>query len=142
MHPWARSSLFFAAGFWTALVVIGAVAIYGFGYFETKWGRGPSLQVHIWIATLGAVVSLFPAGFGFRLGTKGGTAPGPLLAATCGAAVVLLFWVIGLLLPDRIMPGALTLLLIVFAAFGTACIASVVKNRLAAGPSNNRWRGP
>jgi hypothetical protein len=133
MHPWARSSLFFAAGFWTALVVIGAVAIYGFDYFEAAWGRGPSLQVHMWIATLGAVASLFPAGYGFNLGSRGGTAPGPLLATTCGAAVVLLFWLIGLLLPDRLMPGITTLLLIVLTAFGTAYLASVVKTRLAAG---------
>jgi hypothetical protein len=142
MHPWARSSLFFAAGFWAALVVTGAVGIYGFDYFEAKWGRGPSLQVYTWIATLGAVVSLFPAGLGFRLGSRLGTAPGPLLATACGAAVVLLLWLIGLLLPDHILPGIPTVLLLVLTAFGTAYLASVVKNRVAAGPSNNRRTGP
>ena len=142
MHTWARSSLFFAAGFWGALVLIGAVAIYGFDWFEGEWGRGPSLQVHIWIATLGAAVSLFPAGFGFRLGSRDGPAPGPLLATICGAALVLAFWLSGLLLPDRLPPGPTILLLVVVAAFCLAYLVSVIKHRLAAGPSNNRWRGP
>jgi hypothetical protein len=142
MHAWARSSLFFAAGFWAAAVLTGAVGIYGFDYYERAWGRGASLQVYIWIATLGAVVALFPAAFGFRLGGGDELAPGRILATVSGAALVLVLWLISFLLPDRMPHGPIILLIDVAAAFCLAYLVSVTRNRLAAGPSNNRWRGP
>jgi hypothetical protein len=142
MHAWARSSLFFAAGFWAAVVLTGAGGIYGFDYYERAWGRGPSLQVYTWIASLGAVVALFPAGFGFRLGGGEELAPGPIVATISGAALVLVLWLISFLLPDRMPHGPIILLADVAAAFCIAYLVSVIRNRLATGPSNNRWRGP
>src|SRR5271154_5153902 len=142
MHTWARSSLFFVGGFWAATVLAGAVAIYGFNYFELAWGRGPSLQTYTWIATLGAIVSVLPAGFGFRLGSRNGPAPGPLLSAICGAALLLVLWLIALVVPDRMPTAPIMLLLIITAAFCLAYLASVGKRRYASGPSNKRWKGP
>ena len=141
-RPMARASLFFAAGLWGAVVLIGAVAIYGFDYFERALGRGVSLEVYIWVATLGAIASPFPAGFGFRLGSRDGIAPRPLLATICGAAAVLLFWLIAFLVPDHSPSGPTFWVLLAVTPFCTAYLGSVIKNRLAAGPSNNRWRGP
>jgi hypothetical protein len=76
MHAWARAAVTSAATVWVAVIVFGAVSIYGFEQYEMAWGRGASLQVYLWIASGVAFVSCFGAGVGYCVASKSGAAPG------------------------------------------------------------------
>jgi hypothetical protein len=142
MHPWARAALFFAAGLWAAVVVFGAVAIYGFDYYEGEWGRGPSLQVHIWIATLGALAALVPAALGFRLGGRKGDVPGRLLSFISGVAMTLLFLLIGFIFPGRLTGSVVLTIAVVLIAFCLSYLLCIFRYRSNASPSNKRLERP
>ncbi len=45
-----RIALIFSSAFFVAFVAVGAVAIFGFDYFERAWGKWNSLQVYVWLA--------------------------------------------------------------------------------------------
>jgi hypothetical protein len=142
MRHRARAALFFAAGLWVAFVLFGVVDIYGFDYYEGEWGRGGSLQVHIWIATLGALVALFPAALGFRLGAKRGNVPGRLVSFVAGTAMTLLLLIVGFLFPGRLTGSVVLTIAVVLLAFCASYLLCLLRIRSGASPSNNRWSGP
>lgn len=88
MHAWARSAAVLAATVFAILAVLNAVAIYGFDQFEPMWGRGPSFQVGLWLATAASLVCLVGGGFGYRAAAR--RCAIPVTSTAVGVAVVVL----------------------------------------------------
>jgi len=90
MHAWARAAVTTAITIWLTVVIVGAVSIYGFGQYDSAWGRGGSLQVYVWIATGTSVIACFGSGLGFRVGAGSGGVPGRAGVVTTGVVALAL----------------------------------------------------
>ena len=135
MHAWARASLFLALGFWLACVVIACVAIYGFDSFENAWGRGPSLQVDVWLATGFSICVLIGAVAGFRVGARDGSVPRNLVSLLLGPIAVLGLFIAPLIDSTQNLFGRI--LLIVTPAAVSALIA-YVSTRIVSDAASHR----
>ncbi|MDK2742401.1 MAG: hypothetical protein NDI90_05760 [Nitrospira sp. BO4] len=65
MSPFKPTTIF-TLGFVTWAAGANAVAVYGFDQYEPMWGRGPSIQLGLWIIMVAAIL----VAIGFSLGTK------------------------------------------------------------------------
>jgi hypothetical protein len=88
MSVLARATAF-SLSIFAVFTLAGAVAVYGFSYFESAYGRGGSFQVYIWLAAAAAVLSALSSAFGFLWAESRKRLPSVPLAALLGVALAL-----------------------------------------------------
>jgi len=99
MNAKSRAVIGLSGGVLLAFILFGAVAIYGFDYFESAWGRGPSLQVYVWIGIGLAILSCMGAAVGFSYGSRMGNVPRTVPSCLGGALSTLIVLAVGAFTP-------------------------------------------
>ena len=140
MNNTALRSVLFGAGFWFGGVVAAAVDIYIFDHFETKWGRGWSLQVTMYgmvLLALGAA-AIFGMGqvwLGRRFALRSRRFHGRVVVVLIGLAFSMLFVSFGNLLTRSIDTESIfhPIALWSFFILGALASASVLASRDQAG---------
>jgi hypothetical protein len=129
MKPLARASLWAALSFLVAVLVAGAVGVYGFDAYERAWGRGPSLQVITWVATpISVLVGVFAA-CGFRLSKSELQRP-RTIGVTVGMVTAVAVVLSEVLLPSN---SELSGLPLTFALFLLAFVTAVFVPKILSG---------
>jgi hypothetical protein len=79
----------FSFSVFAVFTVAGAIAVYGFSYFESAYGRGGSFQVYVWIAIAAAVLCALTSSFGFLWAESRKRLPSLPVASVLGGALAL-----------------------------------------------------
>jgi hypothetical protein len=115
-----RIALFWL-GLSIAITIFAVVSIYGFNYFEPRWGRGISLQVSMVIA---GIVGVIGAG-GFAVGLRFfGSTPPRAVSLAMGAGVAIALLLVGLVQDSLVSTISGRQLLVCVAAFALSLLAA------------------
>jgi hypothetical protein len=125
MRPFASFALSFSAAALATLLAWSAVSVYVLDGFEAAWGRGPTLQVLVWISVGVSVLVLFSSGFGARAAGLNRQVSWPLPIAL-GTAFVMLSAVVGWVMESAGFPPnrLFAILWLVLSPFAIAFLAA------------------